>query len=124
MTLRRLATLQWVGLFAGWAIWVCAHVLGWGITVAECGPSGSHFGIQNTVWEATTLSTAALLIAFAEAAALAVVFGTRDVSFSDGPPQGRIRFLAIAAAVANVLFFTMCVLDLVGTVSHVACRQS
>jgi hypothetical protein len=34
-----------------------------------------------------------------------------------------VRFLAIAAVVANLIFLTIIVLDAVGAVLNVACRQ-
>jgi hypothetical protein len=60
----------------------------------------------------------------AAGAAAAVVSQTRRVSYESPPPQGRIRFFAIAALAANVIFLMIVLLDALGTIFNVACRQS
>src|SRR6266480_3256711 len=104
MSLRRLEILQWVGLLAGALVWTAQHVVGFGVTQAECGSGGAHWGIDNNVWQGSLLGAAALCVVLAEAAALLVVFATRRSSYESPPPPGRVRFLAIAAATANVIF--------------------
>ena len=60
----------------------------------------------------------------AEAAALAVFRATQDVAEDAPGPLGRLRFFAEAALLGNVLFLVIVVLDCVGTVYHLPCRQS
>jgi hypothetical protein len=122
MTVRRLAVLQWAGLLAGAAAWACAHIVGYGIAQAECG--ANDWGINNDVWQGSLLGASALLVVLAEAAALTVLVRTRGASYEDAPPVGRIRFFAIAAAVANVIFLAMLSLDLAGNLVDIACRQA
>lgn len=124
MTLRRLAFLQWAGLFAGGIAWACAHVAGYAIQEAECGANHVAWSMSNDVWEGSLLVVAALFILAAEAASLAVLRGTRDTSYEDDPPVSRIRFFAIAAAVANVIFLGIVLLDLAGNLVDIACRQA
>jgi len=57
-------------------------------------------------------------------AASAVLVSTRDVSYEDEPPIGRIRFFAIAALIANVLFVMMIVLYAVGSIGNTPCVQA
>ena len=47
MSIRRLSMLQWVGLLAGLVVWIGQHIVGWGITEAECGAGSGAFGIEN-----------------------------------------------------------------------------
>ena len=49
---------------------------------------------------------------------------TRAVSYEDDPPVGRIRFFAIAALIANVLFIVMLVLYTAGSIANDPCRQA
>ena len=49
---------------------------------------------------------------------------TSDVSYEDDAPVGRIRFFAIAALIANVLFIMMIVLYAVGSIGSTPCRQA
>jgi hypothetical protein len=123
MTLRRLEILQWTGLLGGALAFTCAHVLGFGITEAQCNAGGLRWGISNDAWELAALGVAAAFVVLSELAATVVVVRTRDESYEDPPAPGRIRFLAIAAAVANLIFLTIIVLDALGAVVNVACRQ-
>ena len=122
--MRALGILQWVGLLAGAALWAAAHVVGYGITEARCGPAGPGWGIDLDLWEGLATGIAAVLVAGGGAAALAVVLGTAESSYESPPPVGRMRFFAIAALVANALFLVMIVLYAVGTIASVPCRQA
>src|SRR5204863_6458798 len=85
MSLRRLEVLQWIGLLAGALVWTGRHVVGYGITEAECSRGGMHWGITNDVWQGVLLGAAALLVLAAEAAAVAVVYRTRESSYESPP---------------------------------------
>lgn len=123
MSLRRLEILQWTGLLLGALAFAAAHVVGFGISQAECGAPGRHWGISNDVWLGAGLGAAALCVLLAEAAATVVVFRTREESYESPPVPGRVRFLAIAAVAANLIFLVIIVLDAVGTILNVTCRQ-
>jgi hypothetical protein len=123
MSLRRLEILQWTGLLLGALAFTAAHVVGFGIAQAECQAAGRHWGISNDVWLGAGLTAAALLVVVAGLASGLVVLHTRSESYESPPAPGRIRMLAIAAVAANVIFLAIIVLDLVGTVFNVTCRQ-
>ncbi len=123
MSLRRLEILQWVGLLAGALVWTGQHVVGYGITEAECSRGGMHWGIENDVWQGALLGAAVAFVLVAELAALAVVFSTRRWSYEDAPPPGRVRFFAIAAVTANLIFLTIMLLDGLAAIFDIACRQ-
>jgi hypothetical protein len=124
MRLRRLEILQWSGLLAGALVWAAQHVVGYGVTEAQCSPGGADFGISNDAWQASLMAVAALVILGAEAAALAVFFATRPTSYEGEPPPGRIRLFAIAAMVANAIFLVIVLLNGVGSIVSLDCRQS
>lgn len=126
LKLRHLEILQWGGLFLGAVIFACAHVLGYGIVLAACNPGNASFGIGHHVWEGALMASSALVVLIAEAAAITVVWATRDVGagYEAEPPYGRIRYFAIAASVANVLFLGIVLLELFGSLFNVACRQA
>ena len=123
MTVQRLSRLQWFGLFAGSAMLATGHILGIGLTYAECNVGGGRWGIANDPWEMALLSTAALVMVLAAAASAAVIRATQGTSYEDDPPLSRIRFFAIAALVANVVFTIVVLLDLFGNVFNAVCRQ-
>ena len=126
MRLRHLEILQWGGLFLGAAIFACAHVLGYGIVLATCNPGNATFGIDHHVWEGALMASSAVVVLIAEAAALTVVWATRDIDegYEDEPPHGRIRYFAIAASFANILFLCIVLLELFGSLFNVACTQA
>ena len=124
MNLRRLEILQWTGLLFGALAFTAGHVVGYGLTEAQCGRGGVHWGISNSFWQGLLMTVAGALVLAAAGAAAAVVSQTRRVSYESPPPQGRIRFFAIAALAANVIFLMIVLLDALGTIFNVACRQS
>jgi hypothetical protein len=123
MSLRRLEILQWFGLLAGALVWAAQHVVGYGITEAECGAGGVRWGIDNRVWEGALLGAAAACVLLAELAAITVIMATRRTSYESPPPPGRIRFFAIAAAAANLIFLVVILMDGLASLVNVACRQ-
>jgi hypothetical protein len=122
VTVRRLSVLQWTGLFVGAAVWFAVFVAGYGVTEARCGAAG--FSPVNDRWQAGLLVLGAAGILGAEAAALTVLRRTSDVSYEADPPLARIRFFAIAAVVANLLFLAILVLSSIGSIAGEVCRQS
>ena len=119
MSLRTLAILSWVGLFAGALVWAGQHVVGFGIGHAKCG--GSGFGINVDAWQAALMIAAVLAIAAAEAAAIAAYVGTNYTSYEADPPASRIRFFAIAAIPANLIFLMIVLLDGVASIFARGC---
>jgi len=125
MTLRRFETMQWLGLLLGAVIFGAQLVVGFGITQAECGVSGGgRFGIDNDVWQSVLLGISTALVLAAEASAVAVFLGTRRTTYEDPPPDGRVRFLAIAAMAANVIFLIIIVLSGLASILGAVCRQA
>ena len=121
---RRLEVLQWVGLLLGGVTWAVAHLVGWGVTEANCSSGGPEFGIHLDLWEGLALGLAELLVLGAAAAAVVVLRLTARSSYEGEPPDGRIRFFAIAALLANVLFAVMIALYAAGSIANIACRQA
>jgi hypothetical protein len=124
VTTRRLGVLQWVGLLLGGAVWWGQHLAGVFFADTACKPGGGAIGIDHTVWQGTMMAIAASFVLLAEAAALGVLARTRDTTYEESPPIGRIRFFAIAAAVANILFLVIILLDGTANLAGMACRQS
>jgi hypothetical protein len=123
MSLRRLEILQWFGLLAGALVWAAGHVVGYGITEAECNAAGLRWGIHNDVWQGALMGAALLCVLLAELAAIAVIVATRDTSYEAPPSPGRLRFFAIAAATANLIFLMIILLDGFAAILNVPCRQ-
>jgi hypothetical protein len=123
---KRLATLQWLGLFVGAAVWTLQHLTGYGLTIVRCGEGYDHtpFGLSIPLWQGLLMAIAAAFILSAEAASALVLRRTRGESYESAPAIGRIRFFAIAAAVANVIFLVIVLLDGIANIVHVGCTQA
>ena len=124
MRVARAEILQWFGLFAAALIWSLQLVLGFGLTLARCGAAGMRWGIGLHTWEIALMVIGAVVTLAAEAAALTVFFGTRDVEEDDPPPLGRRHFFASAAALGNVLFLVIILLSGIGVIVHSPCHQA
>jgi hypothetical protein len=123
VTTSRLAALQWTGLVAGVVVWSVEHIAGYGFTDAEC-KGGAPWGIGNDTWQGTLMAIGLACLLAAEAAAVTVLLQTRGTSYEAPPALGRIRFLAIAAALANGLFILIVLLSGIASIADVPCRQA
>ena len=121
---RALEVLQWFGVLGAALVWTMQHVVGFGVTEAECGAGGRGWGIGNDAWQIGLAAGAGTIILAAEAAAILVFRATRGNDYGSEPPFGRMRFFSIAAMVANVLFLCVVVLDGIASVYGYGCRQS
>lgn len=124
MTIRRLAALQWFGLLAGAFAWTVQHALGFGLTQAACAVGGRHWGIAHDFWQGLLMGVTVVLILVSLGASLLVLRRSAGASYEDGPPEGRIRFFAIAAVPVNVLMLMIVLLDGIASIADQACRQA
>jgi len=116
MSVQRLSQLQWFGLVAGVIALAFGHLLGVGLTRAECDSGGAP-------WVRALLIVAAAVMVLAACASGFVIARTQNTGYEEEPPLSRIRFFAIAALVANVVFALVMTLDLVGNF-NASCGQS
>src|SRR5205085_10469718 len=100
------------------------HVTGFGVGVARCGPANGVFTIDQRTWEIVLMVVAFTLAVLAEAAALTVLWATREVEHDGPAPEGRRHFFAVAAALGNLLFLVIIVLSGISTVYHSGCRPA
>jgi hypothetical protein len=116
--------LQWFGLFGAALTWTVQLVVGFGVTIARCGPANAVLGVDVKAWELALMGTGIALALLAEAAALNILWQTRNVDYGGPPPEGRRHFFALAASIGNVLFLVVIVLSGTGAVFHQPCTQS
>jgi hypothetical protein len=122
MSRSRLELLQWFGLLAGPLAWAMQLVLGSGLTLARCGEGGRGWAIANHAWQLALTTVAASVAVAAVLAAARVYRELRTVPDDATAPLGRLRFLAVGALAASVLFFVAIVLSGIGVVSQPDCR--
>jgi hypothetical protein len=113
--------LQWFGLFGAALTWTLQLVIGFGATVARCGAANAVLGVDVKAWEVSLLVAGVILALLAEAAALMLLWQTRNVDYSEPPPDGRRHFFVVAAVLGNLLFLVVIVLSGVGAIVHEPC---
>jgi ABC-type uncharacterized transport system permease subunit len=116
--------LQWFGLFGAALTWTVQLVVGFGVTIARCGPANAVLGVDVKAWEVTLMAAGIALVLLAEGAALSVLWETRNVDESGPPPEGRRRFFAVAASIGNLLFLVIIVLSGTGAIVHEPCHPA
>jgi hypothetical protein len=113
--------LQWFGLLGAALTWTVQLVVGFGVTVARCGAANTVLGVDLKAWEVSLLVAGVLLALLAEAAAVTLLWRTRDVDYTEPPPDGRRHFFVVAAVLGNLLFLVIIVLSGVGAIVHEPC---
>ena len=116
--------LQWLGLFVAPAAWIGQHALGQAAAQVSCSAANTTWGLSNDAWQIGLLVGAGLLILGSGAAALVVYLGTRESSYQDPPPPGRMQLISIGAMTTNLLLLVIVLLDGVASIVDIACRQS
>lgn len=113
--------LQWFGLFGAALTWTLQLVLGVGVTFARCGAANAVLGVDVKAWQISLMVVGIALVLLAEAAALKLLWQTRDVDYGGPAPEGRRHFFVVAAALGNLLFLVIIVLSGVGAIVHEPC---
>jgi hypothetical protein len=116
--------LQWFGLFAAALTWAVQLVIGFGVTLARCGAANAVLGVDVKAWQLGVMVVGITLVLLAEAAALGVLWETRNVDYGGPAPEGRRHFFALAASIGNVLFLVVIVLSGTGAIFHEPCVQA
>jgi hypothetical protein len=120
----RAELLQWYGLFGAAIAWTGQLIVGFGVTVADCGAAGSHWGLDVTTWEIALMIVGGTLAVIAEAAAVSVFLATRTSEHDAPPPVGRRHFFASAAMLGNLLFLNAIVISGVAAIANSPCHQA
>lgn len=124
LNLRTLSALQWLGLFVAPAAWFAQHAIGQAIGQASCSSANTSWGVSNTAWQIGLLIGAGILILLSEAAAVGVYLATRESTYQDAPPAGRLQLIAIASMTTNLLYLAIILLDGIASIVARGCAQS
>ena len=116
--------VQWYGLFGAALAWTAQHVVGFGVSYADCLDASRHWGLDVVTWMIVVTAVGVTFALLAEAASLKVLRDTRALEYDAAPPLGRRHFFAYAAALGNILFTTAIVLNCVGVLANTVCRPA
>jgi hypothetical protein len=118
--------LMWFGLFGAPAAWTAQHVAGVWLTIGECHDNtvGPDLRFHLDGWVIAITAAAAAVALLAGLSAVAAWRATRDADDDDGPPAGRIHFLAVIGITISPLFLAIILMSGLGTVFLPQCVQS
>jgi hypothetical protein len=114
---------MWLGLFAAPIAWAASHVLGWGLSEANCEVVGQQWGIRFDVWEWGMLVVASGVAAAGVAASVATYRAIKGTDKDANPPEGRVWLLSIAGMVLSPLLLTIILLTHIGAIVLGQCHQ-
>jgi hypothetical protein len=120
----RAELLQWYGLFGAALAWTAQHLVGFGVAYADCLDASRRWGLDPVTWMIVVTAVGLTFGVLAEGAALKVLRDTRQLEYDDAAPLGRQHFFAYAAALGNVLFIALILLDAVGLFATTTCRPA
>jgi len=123
VSIRRLATLQWIGFLVGGTIWWVEYVAGVATAIAACNPAGRRWGIPSDAVQLGLMAFGLSCVIAAQIAAVVVFRATRTVEEEDPPPEGRLHFFAAASLFGNTVFLVIILLSAIATVVDRACHQ-
>jgi hypothetical protein len=124
MRFLRAELVQWYGLFGAALAWTAQHIVGFGVSYADCLDASRHWGLDVVTWMIVVTAVGLTFALLAEAASIKVLLDTRALDYDAAPPLGRRHFFAYAAALGNILFTTAIVLNCVGVLANTVCRPA
>ena len=114
---------MWIGLFAAPVAWAATHVVGWGVSEANCEVVGRQWGIAFNTWEWSMLVLAVLLAGAGIFGSVATYRAVKGTDNDEAPPAGRIWILSIAGMVLSPLLLMIILLTHVGALLLSQCHQ-
>lgn len=124
MSHRRLEILMWLGIFGAPIAWAASHVIGWGVSEADCEVVGRQWGISFDTWVAVLGVIAALLAIVGIVSAALTYRAIRGVDNDADPPAGRLWLMSIAGLVVSSILLVLILLTGSGALLLSHCRQS
>jgi ubiquinol-cytochrome c reductase cytochrome c subunit len=107
---RRVEILMWIGVWGAPVAWAFSHVVGWGVTEADCGPTGKQWGISLHAWVAVLTTVAALLAAIGIAASVLAYRSIKGTGQDDPPPAGSTWLMSICGMVISPVMLMLILL--------------
>jgi hypothetical protein len=123
VTSRRLEILMWLGVFGAPVAWATSHVLGWGLSEADCEPGGRQWGISFHAWVATLGAVAALLAVVGIVSAGLTYRSIKGIDKDADPPAGRLWLMSVAGLVVSPLLLVLILLTASGELLIPHCNK-
>lgn len=120
---RRREILIWLGLFGAPVAWAASHVVGWGVTEANCEVVGRQWGINFDAWEVVLLVLAVALAVAGLVGSLLTYREVRGVDKDAAGPAGRLWLLSISGLVLSPLLLMIILLTHIGALALSHCHQ-
>lgn len=114
---------MWLGLFGAPVAWATSHVVGWGVSEADCLPVQHVWGIAFRTWEGALLVLAVLLSVTGMISSALTYREVKEVDKDADPPAGRLWLLSISGLVLSPLLLVLIVLTHTGALLLGHCHQ-
>jgi hypothetical protein len=114
---------MWLGVFGAPVAWAASHVLGWGVSEANCEAGGRQWGIAFHTWVLTLGAVAAVLAVVGIVSAALTYRAVRGIDKDADPPAGRLWLMSIAGLVVSPLLLVLILLTASGELLISHCHQ-
>jgi heme/copper-type cytochrome/quinol oxidase subunit 2 len=114
---------MWLSLFGAPVAWATSHVIGWGVSEANCEPAGRQWGIAFDTWEWVMLVAAVLLATTGLVSSALVYREVKGVDKDAAPPAGRLWLLSISGIVVSSLLLVLILLTHTAALILTRCHQ-
>ena len=101
---------MWVGVLGAPIAWFASHVIGWGVSEANCEIAGRAWGVSFNTWAAVLTTSAALLAITGIVSSLRTYRAVRGAGQDDAPPEGRLWIMSIFGLVVSPLMLVLILL--------------
>jgi hypothetical protein len=113
---------MWFGLLGAPLAWTVQHVVGFGLTQAECNAAGRLWPVPVDPGTLAVTIAATVVALLAGAAAVAAFLATRDAGTE--LPGARMHFLATVGIVVTPIFVAIVLMSGISVLTLPECQQS
>jgi hypothetical protein len=114
--------LMWFGLLGAPLAWTVQHVVGFGLTQAECNAAGRLWPVPIDPGTLAITIAATVVALLAGASAVAAFLATRDAGTE--LPGARMHFLATVGIVVTPIFVAIVLMSGISVLTLPECQQS
>ena len=117
-----ISKLMWFGLLGAPLAWTVQHVVGFGLTQAQCNLGGRDWSIPIDPGTLAITVAATIVALLSGAAAVAAFMATRDAGTE--LPGARLHFLATVGIVITPIFMCIVLMSGISVLTLPECHQS
>jgi uncharacterized membrane protein YidH (DUF202 family) len=114
---------MWLGVLGAPVAWAASHVIGWGVSEADCEAVGRQWNISFDTWVSVLGAIAALLAVLGIVSAALTYRAVKGIDKDADPPAGRLWLMSVAGLVVSPLLLVLILLTGSGALLLSHCHQ-